>query len=49
MIGFYFEDNRVRLEVNRAAAERTGLRFSSKLLGVARLVKPEAAENGGSH
>jgi hypothetical protein len=49
MIGFYSEDNRVRLEVNRAAAERAGFRFSSKLLAVARLVKPEAAESGGSH
>jgi hypothetical protein len=48
MIGFYSEDNRVRLEVNRAAAERAGFRFSSKLLAVARLVKPEAAESGGS-
>ena len=43
MIGFFFEDNRVRLEVNRAAAERAGLRVSSKLLAVARLVKPDAA------
>ena len=48
MIGFFFEDNRVRLEVNRAAAERAGLRVSSKLLAVARLVKPDAAESGGS-
>jgi hypothetical protein len=47
MIGFYFEDNRVRLEVNRAAAERAGLRFSSKLLAVARLVKPDADESRG--
>jgi len=49
MIGFYSEDNRVRLEVNRAAAERAGLRLSSKLLAVARLVKPDAAESGGGH
>lgn len=47
MIGFFFEDNRVRLEVNRAAAERAGLRVSSKLLAVARLVKPDAAESEG--
>ena len=47
MIGFFFEDNRVRLEVNRAAAERAGLRLSSKLLAVARLVKPDVAESGG--
>jgi uncharacterized protein DUF4154 len=47
MIGFFFEDNRVRLEVNRAAAERAGLRVSSKLLAVARLVKPDGAGSGG--
>jgi hypothetical protein len=49
MIGFYLEDDRVRLEVNRAAAERAGLRLSSKLLAVARLVGPDAAEKGDSH
>ena len=48
MIGFFFEDNRVRLEVNRAAAESAGLRISSKLLAVARLVKPDGAEGGGA-
>jgi hypothetical protein len=46
MIGFFFEDNRVRLEVNRPAAEKAGLRVSSKLLAVARLVKPEAETEG---
>lgn len=44
MIGFFLDDNRVRLEVNRSAAERARLRISSKLLTVARLVKaPEGA------
>jgi hypothetical protein len=43
MIGFFFEDDRLRLEVNRSAADRAGLRVSSKLLAVARLVKPDAA------
>ena len=47
MIGFFFEDNRVRLEVNRDAAEKAGLRLSSKLLAVARLVKPDIAESRG--
>jgi hypothetical protein len=47
MIGFILEDNRVRLEVNRAAAETAGLHVSSKLLAVARLVKPDGAESGG--
>jgi YfiR/HmsC-like len=49
MIGFFFEDNHVRLEVNRAAAEGAGLRISSKLLGVARLVKADVAETGGAN
>ena len=50
MIGFFLEDNRVRLEVNRGAAERAGLRLSSKLLAVARLVKSaEAVESEGAH
>jgi hypothetical protein len=40
MIGFVLEDNRVKLEVNRAAAEKAGLQLSSKLLAVSRLVKP---------
>jgi hypothetical protein len=43
MIGFFYENNRVRLEVNREAAESAGLRVSSKLLTVARLVKTEGA------
>ena len=47
MIGFVLEDNRVRLEVNRAAAESAGLHVSSKLLAVARLVKPDGAEMAG--
>ena len=47
MIGFFFEDGRVRLEVNRAAAERSGLRISSKLLAVARLVNPDGGASAG--
>ena len=46
MIGFFFEEHRLRLEVNRHAAERAGLRVSSKLLAVARLVKPEIGPGG---
>lgn len=48
MIGLFLEDNRVRLEVNRAAAERAGLRVSSKLLAVARLVSPDGGANAGA-
>jgi hypothetical protein len=35
MINFVLEDNRVRFEVNKAAAEQTGLKISSKLLSIA--------------
>jgi uncharacterized protein DUF4154 len=47
MIGFFFEDNRVRLEVNRTAAQKAGLRVSSKLLAVARLVDSDSAKSAG--
>jgi hypothetical protein len=39
MIGFVIADNHVRFDIDAAAAERVGLRFSSKLLGLARRVK----------
>jgi len=39
MIQFIMEGNRVRFEINDAAARQAGLRISSKLLGVAR--RPE--------
>jgi hypothetical protein len=35
-------DQRIALEVNLAAAEKAGIKISSKLLGVARVVKGEA-------
>jgi len=38
MIGFFLEENRVRFEVNLGAAEAAGLRISSRLLGVAKVV-----------
>lgn len=38
MINFVLEDNRVRFEVNKTAAEQTGLKISSKLLSLALLV-----------
>ncbi len=38
MINFVLDDDRVKFEVNRRAAEEAGLKISSKLLGVARLV-----------
>ena len=39
MIGFYEKDRGIRLRINRAAAERAGLRLSSKLLRVSELVE----------
>lgn len=38
MVNFYVENSRVRFEINRNAAESVGLRMSSQLLRVARLV-----------
>ena len=40
-INFYLEEDRIRFEVNREAAERSGLRLSSRLLRLARLVSSE--------
>lgn len=45
VIGLLVEDKRVRLEVNAAAAERSGLVISSRLLNLARLVE-DRAERG---
>lgn len=39
MVNFYLEQNKVRIEVNRGAAEREGLKISSKLLRLARIVQ----------
>lgn len=38
VINLYTEDGRIRFEINRKAAERRGLRLSSRLLRLARLV-----------
>jgi len=42
-INFYQEQNKVRFEINPAAARRAGLKISSQLLRLARIV----AEQGG--
>lgn len=42
MVNFYLEQNKVRLEINNAAAGRAGFRISSQLLKLARIV----AESG---
>ena len=39
VIGFIREDNRIRFDINRAAAGRHGLNISSKLLRLARQVR----------
>jgi len=45
VIGLVVEDNLARFEVNLQAAQRSGLQISSKLLGLARMVKgPPARE-----
>ncbi len=42
MVRFFLEANRVRFEINLDAVERTRLTVSSKLLRVARVVRPES-------
>jgi hypothetical protein len=39
MIAFTLEDNRVRFEINVDAAQRVGLRISSRLLSLAKVVR----------
>src|SRR6185436_19429850 len=39
MIAFFTEDERVRFEINLTQVERAGLKISSKLLSLARLVR----------
>ena len=46
VIGLYVEDRRVRFEVNTDAADATGLRVSSRLLALARLVRSSANGQG---
>jgi hypothetical protein len=44
ILNFFLENGKVRFEINRTAAERAGLRFSSRLLQLAKLVEPGAEE-----
>ena len=39
MIGFHVKGGKIRLQINRAATERSGLRLSSKLLSLSELVE----------
>lgn len=43
LINFYSVDNRIGFEINDSAVKRSGLKFSSKLLRLARIVNLEAA------
>lgn len=38
MIGFVFEQSRIRFEINPGAAEQAGIRINAKLLNLARIV-----------
>jgi hypothetical protein len=44
MVNFFIEDRRIRFEINPQAAARSGLRISSQLLNLSRIVdaKPTA-------
>jgi hypothetical protein len=44
IVNFFLENGKVRFEINRNAAERAGLRFSSRLLQLAKIVDPGAEE-----
>lgn len=44
IINFVNDNNKVRFEVNAAAAERAGLKISSRLLALARIVRSPAQE-----
>lgn len=46
IIRWYVRDDRLRLEVNRCAAERAGLRISSRLLRVATLTPEDCPMRG---
>jgi hypothetical protein len=38
MIGFFWEDEKIRFDINLEAAEKTKLRISARLLSLARTV-----------
>lgn len=48
MVGFVMEDNKVRFEVNRQAAERAKLRISARLLKLARDVRHDTPAGGAN-
>jgi hypothetical protein len=46
MINFYLEGSKVRFEINPEAAQREGLKISSQLLSLAKIVKSEPLKEG---
>ncbi len=46
MINFTLEENRVRFEINQDAAEKAGLKISSRLLSLAKIIR--SAVSGGN-
>lgn len=44
IINFYLEGNKVRFEINPAAAQREGLKISSQLLSLGKIVEPVPAK-----
>lgn len=46
IVNFLVEGNKLRLEVNRSAADRAGLKISSKLLNLAKIVRGPNAKGG---
>lgn len=46
VINFYKEQNKIRFEINKAAAARSGLKISSKLFGLARIVHDTRQRKG---
>jgi hypothetical protein len=47
IINFILEDSKVRFEINTDAADRAGIRISSKLLQLARRIVPTPGGKGG--
>lgn len=46
MINFYLEGNKVRFEINPEAAQREGLKMSSQLLSLGKIIKSEPLTEG---
>jgi uncharacterized protein DUF4154 len=46
MVNFVVEDNHVRFQINPSAAEKAGLKISSKLLAIAQVIGPDSAHGG---